>query len=389
MKNILPIGITGVGYQLGETKVDNDEVSAMIKNALTDKKGSALTESEIKLYCTNDEWIGQRVGVKTRYITQGSTSELASKAVKKALENALIPASLVDGLIIASVTPDHIYSPPNASLVHGKVGLEVRNNLGLNNCFTCDVSNACTSFGSALTVGYSLIQSGICKCVVVVGADKMTSAADISNRSTFPIFGDAAAAFVLQPVPEQLDCFPHGILSFFAGTVPSGASNIMTPVGGSKQVLQANDLSLVEEHLNLSRPDKLTQNGGVVLKDIIRLIFGDGTQNFNDTVIGSATIRADVKLASIDLIIPHQANLRINSPMQDNLKPHGFKGLVYNTITEVGNTTSAAVPLGACLAYERGILQTGMNIILLHFGGGYTFQCTFIKWMLKEEIYAV
>ncbi|MFA4936817.1 MAG: ketoacyl-ACP synthase III [Patescibacteria group bacterium] len=381
------VGITGVGYCLGEKKIDNQTMADIIEVAVRQKKfrisGSTdLTEKEVKELLTTPDWIESRTGIKSRYFTSGSTSDLAAQAVQKGISSCGRKIDECEFIIVATVSPDYRYSPPTAALVVGKINVSgnlVRDELGLKNCLVVDVSSACTSFGAGLLLGYSLIKSGLYKFGVVVGADKMSSTVDMSNRNFSILLGDAAVAFVLESVSAAHSSFPYGAISFFAGTEPAGALNIMARAGGSANQLTLEDLVEAETDLFKFRPDMLWQDGKKVLKEVINLL-SNPKEAADNIVVGKAINRAGISLDNIDIIFPHQANLRINDNIESNLRERGYKGLMYNTIQQFGNTTSAAVPLGVAKAWEDGTLKIGDKILLLPFGGGYTFIAIFITW---------
>ena len=383
--NNIYVGITGVGKCLGEMEVSNQEVAEVIIGVNKNKKyrsvGSAkLTPEELKAVSTDDQWMRDRSGIESRYYSQLPTSKLAAEAAKLALENSGRNKHDCQFIIVATVSPDFLYSPPTACLVHRELGLKVRNQLGLENCLVVDTSSACTSFGSALTLGYSLIKSGLYKFGLVIGADKMSSTVDPGDRSFSFLMGDAAGAFALERVKsKRLDSFPWGANSFFCGTDPSGADKIKAPAGGSARPLTLSLLARAETCVNKTRPDKLWQDGKAVFKDIINLISNTGVPA-EEIVVGKALSRAGVNLSDVDMIFPHQANLRISEAIADNLFRRGFRGKVYDTIQKYGNTTSAAVPLGVAEAWKSGELKKRMTIMLLPFGGGYSFTSILVRW---------
>lgn len=383
--NEIYVGITGVGGVVGEIDVDNKAKSLIIEQAVYEKRIRAgncnsLDEVERSKLLTNPDWILTRTGIESRPMTTKGTSYLATRAARVALDNAGCSKDKIDFVLIATVSPDYRYSPPTASLVHRSLELEVKNGLGLKHCLSGDFSNACTSFGTLLILGYSLIKSGVAKCGLIIGADRMTSTVDPAGRGFSSLVSDAAGAFVLEAVNKSLDSFPFGPAGFFSGTDPSGACNIIARMGGSAEPLTLEALEVAEANPYQDRPDTLWQNGAKVRKEVTYLMAGirDLDQN---TVIGQALLRAKVHIGDIDWLFPHQANLRINEDIEERLVAAGFKKeRVYNTITKVGNATSAAIPYGVYHAWETGKLRQGEILMLAPFGGGYTWATALVRW---------
>lgn len=384
------VAITGLGHEVGELTVTNDDVAQRLLTANTQKKArstgtadASLDQAEVLELSTTDEWIQQRAGIKERRYTTRSTSQLAAAAIRQAVADANRHLNDLEFILVATVSPDHPYSPPTGCLTHGDLGLDIKDELGIKSFLPVDISDACSSFGAALILGHSLIASGKYTFGVVVGADKMSTTFDPSDRAFSILLGDAAAVLALQAVSDpKLDSFPYGPNSFFFGTDPAGAENIMTPAGGSARPLTLDALQQAETSLGTIRPDRLVQKGRTVFKEMI---------NFVPGMVVGALKRVGLTLNEIDIIFPHQANLRLNEPIEARLRELGLRkdAKVWNTIQLFGNTTSAAIPLGMSLAWEAYELEPGMVILLLYFGGGYTFGCIPIRWTAEPFIVGV
>ncbi len=369
------VGVTGVGYELGDTLLTNDDISAIIKQNVIKRKGSdKLTDEEVKALLTNDEWIRTMTGIATRYWHKsGATSDLAAKAIHKAVQNAGRSGEL-EFIITATVSPDHLYSPTVSCLVHAKLGVAVRNALGYHSCLPIDVGLACSSFGAALMVGYSFIRSGLFSYGVVVGADKMSSTVDHGDRNFMPLMGDAAAAFVLERVDQKRDSFPWGAQGFLPGVDTSGVMNIIARAGGSAEPIALESMQTAATTPGVLQPGKLWQDGHKVMRHMSPVL---------PQVIKQLCRQAKLNLSAISYIFPHQANLRIIKEVQSRM-PKQSRKKFFTTIARFANTTSASVPLGVAIAVEEEKLRPGMVILLAPFGAGYSFVPILMKWTANQ-----
>lgn len=383
------VAITGLGYALGELPVSNQDVAQNLIEANTAKKIRAakaanpqitqdeidaiqLTPEEISHLSTTDEWVVSRTGITKRHYTKGSTSALAAQAVREAVIDSDHRLNDLQFILVATVSPDYLYAPPTGCLVHKSLGLKIQDELGLKNFLPADIGGSCSSFAAALILGHSLIASGLYSFGVVVGADKMSSTFDPSNRDFSSLLGDAAGAIVLEATEDPAsDAFPWGTKSFFFGTDPSGAENIIAPAGGSAQPMTLDMMQKAETTLGAVLPNKLRQDGKKVFKDMIKFIPG---------MLEEVVKRAGLSLADINYIFPHQANLRLIEPIKKELVQRGFAGKMSDTIINFANTTSAAIPLGMATAWENLELEPGMILVLNAFGAGYTYSCIIVKW---------
>lgn len=320
--------ITGVGGYVPEYVLNNDELSRMVD--------------------TNDEWIMTRIGVKERRILNEEglgTSYMARKAVKQLLLKTGYDADSIDCVIVSTTTPDYHF-PSTASIVVGR--------LGMKNAFALDIQAACCGFLYAMDVASGMIQSGRYKRVVVVGADKMSSIVDYSDRATCPIFGDGAAAVMLEPTTEE-----YGLMDSFLRTDGKGLPFLCMKAGGS--VCGPSYFTI--DH----RMHYLHQEG--------RTVFKFAVTNMSDACALIAE-RNGLDKDNIAWIIPHQANVRIIEAVAHRLEVSMDKVML--NIQHYGNTSAGTLPL-ALWDYERQ-LKKGDNLIFTAFGAGFTWGASYVKW---------
>jgi len=308
-----------------------------------------LTNFELsKMVDTSDEWIMQRVGIKERRILKGEglgTSDLAEHAVRGLLEKTGTSPEEVDVLICATVTPDMSF-PATANIISDKVGIK--------NAFSFDLGAACSGFLFALQTASAYIFTGKFKKVVVVGADKMSSITDYTDRTTCPLFGDAAGAVLLEPTRED-----YGIMDYILHTDGSGRKYLHMKAGGSAKPASHETIDAGEH-----------------------FIYQEGQSVFKFAVVKMADVAAEImvrnKLKSDDIawLVPHQANLRIIDATGRRMGLPPEKVMV--NIENYGNTTAATIPL--CLWEYEKKLKKGDKIILAAFGGGFTWGSVYLKW---------
>lgn len=307
-----------------------------------------LTNADLeKIVDTNDEWIRSRTGIEERRILKDptkATSDMGAEAVKTLLEKRSIDATDIDLIIVATVTAD-MHFPSTANLIAHKVGAV--------NSWGFDLSAACSGFIFALTTGAKFIESGQYKKVVVVGADKMSSIIDYTDRTTCILFGDAAAAVLLEPTKD------HGVIDHKLHVDGNGANFLRQKAGGS-----------------LFPPTHET------IDNKEHVIWQDGQPVFKAAVKGMADVSYDImqrnNLAPDDVawLVPHQANLRIIDATQRRMGLPAEKVMI--NIQKYGNTTAATIPL--CLRDWESKLKAGDNIILAAFGGGFTWGAVYLQW---------
>ncbi len=308
-----------------------------------------LTNAELeKMVETTDEWILSRTGIRERHILKGEglgTSDLGAEAVKGLLEKTGTRPEEIDLLICATVTPDMMF-PATANIISDKTGLR--------NAFSFDLNAACSGLLFALITASKYVETGMYKKVIVVGADKMSSITDYTNRETCVLFGDAAGALLLEPTEEEI-----GIMDAITGTDGSGRVHLHMKAGGSVRPPSHETVDAREHY-----------------------IYQEGQPVFKFAVTRMADVSAEIMernhLAPEDVayLVPHQANLRI---IDATARRMGIgKEKVMINIDRYGNTTDATIPL--CLWEWESKLKKGDNLILAAFGGGFTWGSIWIKW---------
>lgn len=313
-----------------------------------------LTNFELsKMVDTSDEWIMQRVGIKERRILKGEglgSSDLGEHAVRGLLEKTRTSPDDIELLICATVTPDMAF-PATANIISDKAGIK--------NAFSFDLNAACSGFLFALQTGASYIETGRYKKVIVVGADKMSSITDYTDRTSCPLFGDAAGAVLLEPAAK--DC---GIMDYIFHTDGSGQKYLHMKAGGSVKPASHETVDAREHY-----------------------IYQEGQSVFKFAVTNMADVAAEImqrnKLKAEDIawLVPHQANLRIIDATGRRMGLPPEKVMI--NIQNYGNTTAATIPL--CLWEYEKKLKKGDKIILAAFGGGFTWGSVYIKWAYNPE----
>ena len=308
-----------------------------------------LTNKELEtLVDTNDEWIVSRTGVKERRILKEEgkgSSELGTQAIKGLLAKTNTSADEIDLIICATATPDMVF-PSTACII--------ANNVGAKNAFAYDLMAACSGFLFALSTASKFIETGTYKKVIVVGADKMSSIVDYTERATCIIFGDGAGAVLLEPTEDGL-----GIQDAILRSDGSGMEFLHMKAGGSAKPASHDTIDAKEHY-----------------------IFQDGQPVFKAAVKSMADVSAEImernNLSADDVawLVPHQANKRIIDATARRMGVGNEKVML--NIEKYGNTTNGTIPL--CLWEWESKLNKGDNIILAAFGGGFTWGSIFIKW---------
>lgn len=393
------VRILSLGVYLPNEVVTNAQLAKKMKKLGKEaekKLQRRLTPEETQSTQTSDRWIRQRTGIRERReaASNEATSDLGTKALINALERYGLPQDKLDFIIVATVTPDHLYSPPTACLIQESLKLpvwkqseiadQVANNLELRGIFTVDVSEACTSFMAALQLGYSLIRSGQYQYGAVIGADKMSTAMNLLDRRFAPLLGDAGAALLLGACqPEETSFLTNeGVPDdavFFMGSMGESAKDIICEAGGSRRPVTYDMLANP-----FNQPHKLYQDGKAVFKKMINLVYDK--QRKKSTIIGQAIFRSGLRLSKINCFAFHQANLRMLTPIGRKIRKGGFKGRILNNINRYANTTSATIPLCLYTAEQKGRLKYGQTVALCAFGGGYSWGFTVIKWTVDDPI---
>ena len=308
-----------------------------------------LSNKELeKMVDTNDEWITSRTGIKERRLLKGEglgTSDIGEKAVKGLLEKRGIRADEIELLICATTTPDMQF-PATANIICDKVGAV--------NAFGYDINAACSGFLFALATAAKFVESGQYKKVIVVGADKMSSIVDYTDRSTCIIFGDGGGAVLLEPSTDG-----NGIMDAILKSDGSGRQYLHQKAGGSIKPASHATVDAKEHY-----------------------IYQDGQPVFKFAVKGMADVSAEIleknNLTGDDVawLVPHQANKRIIDATANRMGLSHEKVML--NIERYGNTTNGTIPL--CLWEWENKMHKGDNIILAAFGGGFTWGAIWIKW---------
>lgn len=320
--------ITGVGGFIPEYRLTNEELSQMVD--------------------TSDEWIMTRIGIKERRILKGEAkgaSYMGERAVKNLFEKTGLKPEEVDLLICSTVTPDRLF-PATANIIADKTG--IRNGFGF------DVNAGCSGFLYTLEVATQYIQTGKCKKVVIVSAEKMSGITDYTDRQTCPLFGDAATAVLLEATEEHI-----GVLDSYLHADGFGRKFLNMKAGGS-----------------VYPPTKET------VENREHFIYQEGRTVFKHAVEKMAQVSVDVmernnlKAEDIAWLVPHQANLRIISATGNRMGIPEEKVMI--NIHKYGNTTSATIPL--CLLEWEKQLKKGDKLILAAFGAGFTWGAAYVEW---------
>jgi 3-oxoacyl-[acyl-carrier-protein] synthase-3 len=328
-----PVGrtcsIVGVGSYVPERILTNQELEKMVE--------------------TSDEWITSRTGIKERRIAAKDefTSDMAANAARKALAFAGVTPDQIDLIIVATITPDMLF-PSTACLVQHK--------LGARKAIAFDIEAACSGFVYALEIGRQFVQSGSAGTVLVVGAEKISSIIDWTDRATCVLFGDGAGAAVLQHRPGSL-----GIITSCLSADGTKGELLSMPGGGSRVPATMESVSARQHYLRMDGKD--------TFKSAVMAMLSSGQE---------ALRRAGLTIADIKLVIPHQANLRIISAVGERLEVTPEQ--VFVNVDKYGNTSAASVAIALDEAVTGGRLQRGDKVLLLVFGAGLTWGATVFEW---------
>jgi len=322
--------ITGTGSYVPEKIVTNDDMAQIV--------------------ATSDEWIRTRSGISERRFAGESetTSDMAAAAAEKAIAAAGIDRSEIDLVIVATMTPDMPF-PSTACLVQSQ--------LGLGHITAFDLQAACSGFVFALNTGSNMLRSGAYKKALIIGAEKMSSILDFQDRSTCVLFGDAASAVIL----ETSDAPGVGVLDSITGTDGSNPELLYQPAGGSLRPASAESVA--------ARQHFIKMNGKEIFRLAVRVM---GQVSYD--ILERHGYRTD----QVDLVIPHQANMRIIDSLAKriDLPMERF----HNNLDRFGNTSGASVGLALDEAFRKGRVRSGDLILLVAFGAGLTWGATLIKW---------
>ncbi len=330
--------ITGLGYYVPENVVTNNDLS--------------------KLMDTNDAWIQERTGIKERrHIKKGdgnSTSVMAVKASTIALERAKLTPNDIDMIVFATLSPD-MYFPGG--------GVEVQEMMGMRTIPALDVRNQCSGFIYALSVADQFVKTGMCKNILVIGSENHSGGLDFTTRgrNVSVIFGDGAGAAVV----SRNDTGKGGILSTHLHS-EGKHKNELSLEGPTTQHWVP---QIIAENKQEDIPYYPVMNGQFVFKHAI--------VRFSE-VIKEGLKANNLEVKDIDMLIPHQANLRISQFIQQKLKLTDDQ--VFNNIQKYGNTTAASIPIALTEAWETGKIKEGDLVVLAAFGSGFTWGSAIIRW---------
>lgn len=328
--------ITGIGHYVPERRVTNDELS--------------------QLFSTSDEWITERTGIKERRFfnpESDTVANMSAKAARMAAERAGIAISDIDFIVFATITPDYFF-PGSGVLMQRELGLE-----GIG---ALDLRNACSGFIYGLSVADQFIKTGMYKTILVIGAEIQSSLMDMTDRgrNVSVIFGDGAGAAILQATNDKA----KGILSTHLHADGHYAEELYIKDPGSSRP--------PEERVDPKQMEgtsiRAHMNGNAVFKHAV--------VRFQE-VIEEALKANSLSAEDIDLLIPHQANLRISNYLEDQMK---LQGRVYNNIMRYGNTTAASIPIALSEAWAEGKIKDDMLLCLAAFGSGFTWASALIRF---------
>ena len=329
--------ITGVGGYVPDYILTNEELARMVD--------------------TNDEWIMTRVGIKERHILTEEglgTSYMARKAAKLLLRKTGVDPDTIDALIVATTTPDYKF-PPTSSIVVGK--------LGLKNAFAFDTSAACAGFMYALDLAASMIKCGRCKRIIVIGADKMSSMVDYTDRQTCVLFGDGAGAVLVEGTEEE----GVGLQDAFFRTDGKGLPFLHMKAGGS--VCPPSHFT-VDHRLHY-----IYQEGRTVFRYAVTSMGDDVAEILN---------RNGLTNEDVNWVVPHEANLRIIEAVAKRVNLPMEKIVV--NIQRYGNTSGATIPLA--MWDNEANFKKGDNVVLTAFGAGFTHGASLCKWAYDGAVAA-
>lgn len=321
-------GITGLGSYVPEKVLTNQDME--------------------KIVDTTDEWIQTRTGIKERRIVEEgqATSDLAFRAVERALADAKADAADLDLIICATVTPDFAF-PATACLI--------QDHIGAKKAAAFDMEAGCSGFVYGLCIAAQFIQTGFYKKILVVGAETLSKITDWSDRATCVLFGDAAGAAIVEAVEEG------GILGMHLGSDGSGKEFLDLPAGGSRLPYSQ---TTVEEGKHYIQMD------------------GSQVYRFAVKAMGQAAVEAlnhaGIRAEDLDFMIPHQANTRIIDAAAKRL--HLPLEKVFVNLPKYGNTSGASIPLALDEAYREGKFKKGDKICIVGFGAGLTWASVVLEW---------
>ncbi|MBF6656928.1 3-oxoacyl-ACP synthase III family protein [Flavobacterium columnare] len=330
--------ISGLGYYVPENVVTNDDLS--------------------KIMDTNDEWIQERTGIKRRHHVNSpeeTTTSMGVKAAEIAIERAGISKDDIDFLIFATLSPDYYFPGP---------GVLVQRDLGLKTIGALDVRNQCSGFVYAISIADQYIKTGMYKNILVIGSEVHSRGLDMTTRGrgVSVIFGDGAGAAVL----TREEDLSKGILSTHLHSEGQYAEELalIAPGMGKRWVTD-----IIDDNDPNDQSYFPYMNGQFVFKNAV--------VRFSEVIMEGLKAN-NLQVSDIDMLIPHQANLRISQFIQQKFQLTDDQ--VYNNIMEYGNTTAASIPIALTEAWEQGKIKERDTVVLAAFGSGFTWGSVIIKW---------
>lgn len=323
------VGILGVGHYVPEKTLTNFDLAQMVD--------------------TSDEWITERTGIKQRHIAapEEATSDLAYNAAVAALADAGVQAEELDLVIVGTASADHIF-PSAACMVQAR--------LGAKNAAAFDLAAGCSGFVYSLAVASQMIKSGLYNKILIIGAETLSRIMNWTDRNTCVLFGDGAGAAVVGEVEEG-----YGVLGIDMGANGDGGKYLIQPAGGSRNPATAETVAAHGHTIHM--------NGAEVFKFAIQIM---------GRTAKKALANAGMKPEELDMLFPHQANLRIITSAAKRLKMPMEK--VWVNVDKYANTSAASIPIALCEAQAAGKLKKGDNILLDGFGAGLTWASIVLKW---------
>ncbi|MBQ7793357.1 MAG: ketoacyl-ACP synthase III [Clostridia bacterium] len=319
--------IVGMGFYAPEKVYDNAYMESIVE--------------------TNDEWITQRTGIKERRIAADDeyTSDLATVAARRALEDAGMSAEELDLIILTTVTPDY-FTPATACVV--------QKNIGAVNAAAFDLNAACSGFATAMTVADQFLSNGTYKNVLVISADALSKATDYNDRGTCILFGDGAGAVIFSSEKG-------GVLSSWIGAKGDGGDKLTS-------LAYREDAEETEKRISHNK-NTIWMAGSEVMKFAVKIM-----AEAADKVVADAGLTWD----DIDIVIPHQANVRIVDSAAKRIGIDTDK--MFINLDRYGNTSGASIPIALCEARDAGRLKKGDKAVLVGFGGGLTWAAAVIEY---------
>ncbi|HYF35462.1 MAG TPA: beta-ketoacyl-ACP synthase III [Prosthecobacter sp.] len=326
--------IIGTGSYVPERVVTNEEIS--------------------KIVDTSDEWITTRTGIRERRIAREdeTTSDMAAAAARRAIEAAGIPVDEINLIVVATVTSD-MFFPSTACLVQKKIGA--------SNAVCFDISAACSGFLYALQVARHFINTGNRTTALVIGAEKLSSLINWQDRNTCVLFGDGAGAVIIRRAEEEATDAPGRVLSTVMGSDGNLTDLLKVPGGGSACPITPENVA--------TRPNTIHMEGRETFKHAVTRMCQASEQ---------ALELAGLTATDISMVIPHQANARIITAIAERLGLPPEKTFI--NVDKYGNTSAATIPVALDEAYRQGAIKRGDVLLLVAFGGGFTWASSVVRW---------